>query len=73
LIDSEKNKIGWRRGLPALTPKQILKALLTAPRCGEKRDAWEKMTEKDHARPKKADESQDQESITAEPVHAGRI
>jgi hypothetical protein len=31
------------------------------------------MTEKDHARPKKADESQDQEAMTPEPVHAGGI
>jgi hypothetical protein len=47
--------------------------LFTAPRRRNKWDAREKMTEKDHARPKKADESQDQESMTPKPVHAGII
>jgi hypothetical protein len=71
LIDSEKNKIGWCRRIPTFAPKQVLKALFTAPRRREKRNAWEKMTENDHGRPKKADESQDQETTTPEPVHAG--
>ena len=31
------------------------------------------MTEHDHGAPKKADETQDQEAITPEPVHAGSI
>jgi hypothetical protein len=73
LIDSEENKIGWRQGLSAFSPKQILKALFTPPRRRNKWDTWEKMTEKDRARPKKADESKDQESMTPEPVHASGI
>jgi hypothetical protein len=40
----------------------------TAP---NKWDTWKKMTQNDHARPKKADESQDQETMAPEPVHAG--
>jgi hypothetical protein len=31
------------------------------------------MTEHDHGAPKKADETQDQEAITPEPMHAGSI
>jgi hypothetical protein len=73
LIDSEENKIGRRRRLSAFASKQVLKALFAAPRCRNKWDTWEKMTEHDHGGPKKADETQDQETITPEPVHAGEI
>jgi hypothetical protein len=59
LIDSEENKIGWRRRFPAFAPEQILKALFAAPRRRDKRDVWQKMTENDHACPKKADDGQD--------------
>jgi hypothetical protein len=73
LIDSEENKIGWRRGLSAFSPEQILKALFTAPRRRNKWDIREKMTEHNHAGPKKADESEDQETMTPKPVHGGGI
>jgi hypothetical protein len=71
LIDSEKNKIGWCRRLPTFTPKQVLKALFTTPRCRDKWDIRKKMTGKNQACPKNADESEDQKTMTSEPVHAG--
>jgi len=73
LVNPEKNKIGWCRRLPAFASKQILKALFAAPRRRNKWDIWEKMTEHDHAGPKKTDESEDQETMTHKPVHGGEI
>jgi hypothetical protein len=73
LIDSEEYKIGWRGRLPSFAPKQVLKALFTTPRRRNKWDTREKMTGKNQARPKNTNESQDQETMTPEPVHAGGI
>jgi hypothetical protein len=73
LVDPEKNKIGWYTRLPAFASKQIFKALFAAPRRRNKWDIREKMTEHDHAGPKKADESEDQETVTPKPVHGGRM
>src|SRR5436309_13840498 len=71
LVDPEENKIGWRRRLPAFPPKEVLKTLFTAPRRRDEWNAWEKMTGKNQARAKNANESEDQETMTTEPVHAG--
>jgi hypothetical protein len=73
LVDPEENKIGWRRRLSTFPPKEVLKTLFTAPRRGDEWNVWEKMTGKNQARAKNANESEDQETMTPEPVHAGGI
>src|SRR5213082_2089228 len=57
----------------AFPPKEVLKTLFTAPRRRDEWNAWEKMTGKNQARAKNANESEDQETMTPEPVHAGGI
>jgi hypothetical protein len=44
LIKSEKNEVARRRGLSALAPKQIFKALFAPPGRGKKRQTWQEMT-----------------------------
>jgi hypothetical protein len=73
LVDPEKDKIGWRGRLTAFASKQVFEALFAPPWRGNKWDARKKMTDNDDARPKNTDDSVDQETMTPEPVHAGRI
>src|SRR5436309_12329463 len=69
LIDPEENKIRWRRRLPSFASNQVLKALFTSPRRGNKWGARKKMTGKNQGRPKNANQSEDQETMTPEPMH----
>ena len=55
LIKSEKNEVLWRRGLSALTPKQIFKALFAPPGRGKKRHIWQEMTQQNQPSPTNAD------------------
>src|SRR5207249_6622578 len=69
LIDSQENKIVTRSGLTAFPAQRVLKTLLPPPRHGNKRQGREKITHKNHRRPKRADRGKGQTTVARQPGH----
>src|SRR5712692_9258503 len=62
-----------RHGLAAFPPQYVGKAPFAAPKSRKKRSGREKMGQPNQAGPKNGDPDQNQQAVTAEPMHAGII